>query len=426
MKTLKEWKYLLQWPNTISCSEMTLVGRDNDVPFAIGKGSFEIIDPHRFKYKLIGSFPNELSSLSRLQEALFNPYDELARFRLIFTDESGRKFNAGWTIPDITQMNSDEWMCQGESDGLSIAISHENIIEHNSTELIYLFPKNSLAYAFFSKHCTSSHHIEILGSKIDFEFESSSGLLSVMATTSLELPLTYTENWLGEPLRIMMGDLIYPMLVARNFPDGKSSVFFRRMSSLLNLSPWIALWRSENILEDNEKFWEMFKKLLNYIATTPDKYGQRYFESNKLTRHYEELIQAGMGSRWVWALTLASTVEALVLEFYPRGMKDNSADIHAINSLSNHIKNWSGNNDLKSAAISAVKRKEQIPVSKALSIMRGKGEVFHEGVEAWNSIRNTVMHGSLISTYSDKEEDEKIINLANLVHCLTKKLISFS
>ncbi|RJL47149.1 hypothetical protein D5078_08885 [Pectobacterium carotovorum] len=168
----------------------------------------------------------------------------------------------------------------------------------------------------------------------------------------------------------------------------------------------------------------MLSTLLKYIATSRDKDGERYFESNKLTRYYEELIQAGIGSRWVWALTLASTVEALVLEFYPRGIKDNSADIHAICSLSDHIKNWSGNNDLKSAAISAVKRKEQIPVSKALSIMQDKGEVFHEGVAAWKSIRNTVMHGSLISIYSNEEEDRKISHLANLVHSLTKKLIS--
>lgn len=426
MGILNEWKYLLKWPNTINCSEMKLIGRDHDVPVAIGKGSFEIVDPQKFKYKFIGHFPNELSSLSRLQETYSNPYDELARFRLIFIDQSGRKFNAGWTIPDITQMNSGEWICQGESDGLLTAISHDNIIVFNSTEVIYLFSNNSLAYNFFSKYCTPSHHIEILGSKIDFEFDSSTGLLSVLATASPDLPLTYTENWLGEPLRIMIGDFIYPILVARNFPDGKSSIYFRRLPSLFNLSPWIGLWRCENKLKDKENFWGMLTILLKYIATSRDKNGREYFESNNLTRYYEELIQAGMGSRWVWALTLASTVEALVLEFYPRGMKDNSADIDAINNLSRHIKSWNGNNDLKSAAISAVKRKEQIPVSKALSIMREKGEICHEGVVAWNSIRNTVMHGSLISIYSDKDEDEKIIHLANLVHCLTKKLILFS
>ncbi|GKV94613.1 hypothetical protein PEC301645_20600 [Pectobacterium carotovorum subsp. carotovorum] len=315
-------------------------------------------------------------------------------------------------------------MCEGKSDGLLIAIRNTNPITFSSTEVIYLLSKNSLSYKLFSKYCTPSYCVEILGSNIEFEFESDTGLLSVRATASPDFPLTYTENWLGEPLRIMMGDLIYPRLVARNFSDGKSFIWLRRVSSLSNLSPWIALWRCENKLKDKEDFWEMLSMILKYIATSRDKNDQRYFESNNLTRYYEELIQAGIGSRWVWALTLASTVEALVLEFYPRGIKDNSADIHAISSLSNHIKNWNGNNDLKSAAISAVKRKEQIPVSKALSIMRDKGEVCHEGVAAWNSIRNTVMHGSLISLYSDQDEDMKITHLANLVHALTKKLIS--
>lgn len=58
-----------------------------------------------------------------------------------------------------------------------------------------------------------------LGSDIAFHYDSASGLLSVNVPASPQLPLTYTENWIGEPLRIMFGQLIYPRLVARNLPD---------------------------------------------------------------------------------------------------------------------------------------------------------------------------------------------------------------
>jgi hypothetical protein len=44
-------------------------------------------------------------------------------------------------------------------------------------------------------------------------------------------------------------------------------------------------------------------------------------------------------------------------------------------------------------------------------------------VVAWNDIRNAVMNGSLLSPYSNEEEDRKLLQLAAMMHALTRELL---
>lgn len=142
-----------------------------------------------------------------------------------------------------------------------------------------------------------------------------------------------------------------------------------------------------------------------------------------ITRHYEEMVHAAIGSRRVWVLTIASTVEALALELFPRQSKDVAADLKSIEALSAHIDKWSGNNDLKAFAIGAVARRADMTVSKGLRKLVNDKKIRDDGVKAWNYVRNRVMHGSLVSIYSDKEEDERIFAMIELVHELTDEIL---
>jgi hypothetical protein len=58
-------------------------------------------------------------------------------------------------------------------------------------------------------------------------------------------------------------------------------------------------------------FWSTYTALLVHVALARDQLGNPNFEANKITRLYEECIQAASSTRWVWALTFASANEAL-------------------------------------------------------------------------------------------------------------------
>jgi hypothetical protein len=167
----------------------------------------------------------------------------------------------------------------------------------------------------------------------------------------------------------------------------------------------------------------MYEALLSFVARARDKDGNPNFEPNKITELYEELIQASRGSRWVWALTFASTVEGLVRMIIPRGTKRPSADGNAIADLSKHIDQWKGDGHLRQVAKNAVARTAETTVVQALRDLRVAKVVTPDEVAAWEKIRNQVMHGSLVSRYSDKEEDQLLLRLAALTHALTKQVV---
>lgn len=148
------------------------------------------------------------------------------------------------------------------------------------------------------------------------------------------------------------------------------------------------------------------------------------FQSHKLTRIYEELTQAGRGSRWVRALTLASSVEALAGMLLSPGQSRFDTDHEAIASLKAHIKAWKGSSDLKSRVINYVHR---AGAATPISVLRElvDRDVLKTGhVEAWEAIRNAVMHGKLISPWpTEEEEDARLRDLAELVHRLSGKVL---
>jgi hypothetical protein len=55
--------------------------------------------------------------------------------------------------------------------------------------------------------------------------------------------------------------------------------------------------------------------------------------------------------------------------------------------------------------------------------MRAKGVVSDAQFSAWDGIRNSVAHGSLLSPYSDEVEDRQLIELSSLMRALTRKLL---
>jgi hypothetical protein len=56
--------------------------------------------------------------------------------------------------------------------------------------------------------------------------------------------------------------------------------------------------------------------------------------------------------------------------------------------------------------------------------LRDEGVVTQEQVKAWDEVRNSVMHGSLVSPYSSAEEDQKLLALSKMFHALTRRVLT--
>ena len=233
-------------------------------------------------------------------------------------------------------------------------------------------------------------------------------------------PAPHAENWLGEPLRILFGQLAYPKLVARSFGrDQGSMIAIRPAPAWIKDSDWIALWQGRLTPDDLEEFWKLYSSLLALVATSRDTRGERNFEAHKLTHLYEEVIQASRGSRWVWALTIASSVEGLATMLVPHKSPREDVDRVAIAELAEHINEWRGSPDLKRIAVNAVKRQESANAVITLRNLARSGAIKREELKAWEELRNKVMHGNLVSPYSSKKDDTLLSNLAALMHSLT-------
>ncbi len=147
--------------------------------------------------------------------------------------------------------------------------------------------------------------LSILGAEVEFTVDPAADALFVRASTSDALSHPYLENWLAEPLRILLGGPIYPRLIARNLEKNKAHISLRavprgKLPSTVGLAA-----RSNNMLLDAERFWQSYALILETIAR------DKGFESHELTSLYTEMSGATLGSTWVLSMTLASTVEAL-------------------------------------------------------------------------------------------------------------------
>jgi hypothetical protein len=154
------------------------------------------------------------------------------------------------------------------------------------------------------------------------------------------------------------------------------------------------------------------------------------FEPNKITRLYQECILAARGSRWVWALTFASSIEGLatiLIRYDPEPSAEEAAAIaleeRAVKEFIKVLEDGHGDNRLKRIATGALRRSVSMTTIRALRRMVAAGVIEAGQLSAWQTIRPAVSHGSLISPYSTQEEDEKLLALVEMMHALTRELL---
>jgi hypothetical protein len=168
------------------------------------------------------------------------------------------------------------------------------------------------------------------------------------------------------------------------------------------------------------------------VARAKDKDSRPNFEAHNITRLYDEFNQAARGTRWVWTMTCASCAEGLVKLLEPRSQPRSDADHEAIDDIIKHVGSWPGHDRfakdevrrLKEAATRALRNAGMTTTALNLKNLVASGAVTREQFDAWDAIRNRVMHGNLISPYArDEDETNMLLELAGLMHTLTLEIL---
>lgn len=369
--------------------------RDYEPPVFEGSGFIDIVSETEMTFTMFATPRDPADALRRMQLLQADPYDAANHFRLTALDYGGTNWACGWTAPQIKGMPTVGFPWTGQLESLVAHASGEWVAEESSVELVYLPTlRLPMSASMVTTSTIDGEEIErrisagrqslaVLGSEITFFHPPSQKGLWVRATTSEALAHPYLENWLSEPLRILLGQLIFPRLVARNFGDRTAQVWLRpspnRTSGFTGLL-------GKHPLGAGEDLWGMYTALLTFIAGARDDAGHPVFETQPLTRFYEEIIQATRGTRWILCMTLASSIEGLV---------------RLVDS----------------------RRTGNLLVENRLKELEGQGVVTAQGRVAWRDVRHAVMHGQLVSPWSTREEDQRIRDLGDLLRQLTRELL---
>lgn len=95
-----------------------------------------------------------------------------------------------------------------------------------------------------------------------------------------------------------------------------------------------------------------------------------------------------------------------------------------IKSMRDRIETWEGNPELTKRVFTLLAPLGERGIASYFRDLVKRGVLLKRNTQAWSDVRNAVMHGSLVSPWATEAEDERILALADLVHRLTRELIS--
>jgi hypothetical protein len=370
-------------------------GHDREPPIFVGPGHIDLRSSTAIDFTMFATPSDGVDASRRLVRARENSYEVFDQFRLTATDYQGTEWMCGWTQPKVKGIPKVGWPLTGELSSLMTVASGPWVSTESGVELVFRpkfwLPMDKAMVTVTSvdgteiqrRHSAGQQTIHVLDSEIRFFYPPSNASLWVTAKTSDKLSHPHVENWLSEPLRVLLGQLIFPRLVARNFGGGTAHVWLRPSPRRFKDSG-IASLIGGDPRDARTKFWELYASLLTLIAEAKDEHGHPNFDPHRITRFYEEIIQATHGSRWVLCMTLASAAEGILRLLRPETRK-----------VDNYMKK-----------------------------LVQSGILVDDNQQSWTAVRHAVMHGKLVSPWPTEEEDKRILDLADLVHRLTRELIS--
>ena len=372
-------------------------------------------------------------AFKKLIHAQKNPYDILDQFRLSATQYDGTEWSCGWVPIRLGETLDNIWQLTGSISSLMTVATGHFIAPTSSIEVIYT-PKLRLPLSstmttsiqrdgveVLRKMEPGGKTVEVAGTQIDFFVDPELDATWAVAATSADFCHPCAENWVSEPLCLLLGQLVFPRLVARNFGD-RADIWLHP-SPLVQMETLAASILQEDPLGAHGRFWEAYCQTLTMISRARDEDGRRNFEAHPLTLYYHEVIQATRGSNWAWCLTLASAVEGVAKLLTPEAERRSDYVPEDIEGLKQHIKAWKGDKDLRGRILNSVALAETKGIVQILKKLKNEGAIDDGHINAWQTVRNQVMHGELVSPWSEQELEERMRLLAELMHRLSMKYI---
>jgi hypothetical protein len=262
--------------------------------------------------------------------------------------------------------------------------------------------------------------IDVAGTHLDFFFDPKLDATWAVAATSEAFLHPHAENWVSEPLCLLLGQMVFPRLVARNFGD--RSMIWVRPSPPIDTNTLAASILQQDPLASDDRFWDVYRQILTMIVGARDEDGNCNFEPHPLSRYYHEVIQATLGSNWVWCLTLASAIEGITKLLTTKAEREAGFAPKTVEDLKTHIGEWRGDDVLRGRILNCVSnlKKGTGPILKKF---KDDGLISDDQFEAWRAVRNSVMHGDLVTPWSDDKLEDQMRLLSELMHRLSMKYI---
>lgn len=433
--TLSRWMdRLLGGSRVIECPHMKLLGRDHEPPVFTGPGHIRIGADTRMQFVMHGTPRDGPDAFKRVVEAQRNPYDANHQFRVEAVGYDGTEWSGGWTSVAPGEASGDVWRLSGPIHSLHTDARGFGVAEHSGVELVYdrslRLPISMNMVKTVTRdgkevllsRSAGSKVVGVLDAEIEFFRDAEREHVWAVARTSPSFPHPYLENWISEPLNLLLGEIVSPRLVARNFGDGRAFIALREATGHPADSLVASILR-EDPLGAGERFWSLYQDILVMIATARDANGDRNFEAHPLTRYYWEIVQATRGSNWVLCMTLASVVEGLVKMTSPTASQEANWPENDIRSLRNAIGSWKGNDGLRDSVLNYFDRRTTKGLVGVLRSLAREDVISKPQVEAWASLRNSSMHGEMVVPWSDQEQDAQINHLIELTHSVAKLYI---
>jgi len=356
---------------------MEILGPDHEPPVFTGPGHIKIGADTKISFFMHGTPRDGSDAFRRIVQARKNPYEIRHQFRVNAVGYDGTEWSGGWTKLTAGKERGDVWQLSGPIERLHTYAEGAGVSKSSNVELVYdrplrlPIPMNMVNTVYRDgkevlwSRSYGTKTLEVIDTTIEFYCAADRKHVWAVAETSLTFPHPYLENWVSEPLNLLLGEVVYPRLLARNFGDGKAFIVLAPSSGQPANSLTANILR-EDPLGAEERFWTLYRDLLMVVAMAKDANGHSNFEAHPLTRYYWEIIQATTGTNWVLCMTLASVVEGIVKMMFSEAERKSDWPEADIDSLKQTVTNWKGSDDLRSVVINYVSGFKMKGVAKTL------------------------------------------------------------
>lgn len=414
---------------------MEILGRDHEPPVFAGPGQIVVGKDTHMHFVLHGTPRDGGDAFRKIVQSKNNPYDHRHQFRMTAVGYDRTEWSGGWTTLRTGGEAGNTWRLSGPIHTLHTRASGFGVAGTKGVELVYdrplrlPLPMNMLKSVrrgdneVLWSRSAGTKVVDVMDASIEFFQSAEREHIWAVAEATQSLPLPHLENWLSEPLNLLLGEVVAPRLQARNLGDGQALIVLRPASGHSATSLAGSILREDPHMA-GERFWHLYSDILTVVARSKDAKGHRNFEAHPLTRYYWEIIQATKGSSWVLCMTLASTVEGIVKLMFSEAERKSDWAEPDINGLRDVIKGWSGDKKLGDLVLNYLNGFKTKGIARTLKTLAEEGAITSDQVDAWSRLRNSSMHGDMVMPWSDKEQDVRIDNLISLTHRLSEVYIA--